>query len=320
MRLFNYDIILESPLYDETSKNKIILEHKPLAKSKDPKIIRKLERFKDEVLLIIHTVNDNEKWAALAHMDPPALHGQEITFKPIDMDLPNQIVLGMFGGYKAALVQTEMGGSSRKEIKDVLKIFPKVQFIVALGVAYGAKPGKYNLADVLVSKWIDGISNIKFASDGDNKLCVYYRDCHTHSFVSQELRHIFARGVDTWKAEVSFKCSEKRISNVYCGSIISGSALVNNREVRDQLRQRSPESIGGEMEGYVLIEETSDIQNDRQVGTVIIKGIADFGDGNKEKMWQFTAAMAAANYAQHKLKGTEGTLSVGKYIITYCSI
>ena len=51
------------------------------------------------------------------------------------------------------------------------------------------------------------------------------------------------------------------------------------------------------MEGWAQIEYTPE-----QVNSIIIKGIADFGDGNKDKSWQFTAAKAAVDYAYCKLK------------------
>ena len=35
---------------------------------------------------------------------------------------------------------------------------------------------------------------------------------------------------------------------------------------------------------------------------IIIKGVADYADGEKPKQWQLTAAMAAANYTHFQLK------------------
>ena len=35
---------------------------------------------------------------------------------------------------------------------------------------------------------------------------------------------------------------------------------------------------------------------------IIIKGVADYADGEKNKQWQLTAAMAAASYTHFQLK------------------
>ena len=51
------------------------------------------------------------------------------------------------------------------------------------------------------------------------------------------------------------------------------------------------------MEGWAQIEYTPE-----GVECIIIKGIADFADGTKDKVWQLTAAMAAVDYAHYKLK------------------
>ncbi len=44
----------------------------------------------------------------------------------------------------------------------------------------------------------------------------------------------------------------------------------------------------------------------RELG--VIMSIEDYADGSKGKEWQLTAAMAAASYAEHKLKLTDGKL------------
>ena len=46
----------------------------------------------------------------------------------------------------------------------------------------------------------------------------------------------------------------------------------------------------------------------RQVDFIVIKGVADFGDGSKDKAWQLTASLAAVNYAEHKLCETAGSV------------
>ena len=53
------------------------------------------------------------------------------------------------------------------------------------------------------------------------------------------------------------------------------------------------------MEGWVLYTH---IQKEfPKVHAIIIKGVADYGDGTKDKRWQLTAAMAAVHYAHFQL-------------------
>ena len=52
-------------------------------------------------------------------MKPPELYpGKPLADKTIDLHEPNWIVLGMFGGYKFAMIQTEMGVDSHGEIEE----------------------------------------------------------------------------------------------------------------------------------------------------------------------------------------------------------
>ena len=64
------------------------------------------------------------------------------------------------------------------------------------------------------------------------------------------------------------------------------------------------------MEGQELAHAQWQLQEKekRHVDFVVIKGVADFGDGTKEKEWQLTASLAAASYAEHKLLQTGGSV------------
>ncbi len=75
----------------------------------------------------------------------------------------------------------------------------------------------------------------------------------------------------------------------------------------------SPEAIGGEMEGVILVEIRKRLESrapPRELGVIIIKGVADYADGSKGEEWQLTAAMAAASYAKHRLEFTHGMLFI----------
>ncbi len=308
----------EEPAYGKAHLNEIIRDKNPQTRvlESDASTFEALEKFCQEVKIIAHTVNNKEKWAVLELFKAPELHPNEpITERPVDLREPNCIVLGMFGGYKSALVQTEQGDQSRDELYIVLKHFPNAKFILALGVAY-SYPEKAKYGDVLVSKFIDGVGNIKYTNEGMK----IFRACSCRlTEVLPGLRNVFARGEETWGALVDFKCvkNEGRTSRVHSGLIISERALVDNRDERDKSKTNAPEAIGGEMEGVVLVEiqKTSERgihASPRELGVIVMKGVSDYADGSMEKKWQLTAAMAAASYAEHKLKLTDGKLFIGE--------
>ena len=273
-------------------------------KKQDPELHSNVEKFCDNVQLLIHTVNENEKWAAFDLLKAPELNRKEpFAEKPIDLFEPNWITLGMFGGYKSALIQTEQGAGARKDLKGALKCFPNAEAIVAVGVLYAFDHKKYKFCDVIVSDFIGGVANYKFARDG---MIFFRRSSGSHRQVSPTLVHTF-RGAATWEAKGGFECTKGgRISKVYFGEIISGPALVDNLEIRDKFARNAPEARGGEMEAYILGE----IEEEEGLSVVVIKAVADYGDGKKAKNWQLTAAMAAAQYAEHKLELTGGKLFV----------
>ena len=288
-----------TPAYDEGYKVDVIKRKKPSSSSCVER--EKLDQYSKEVLIVIHTVNDNEKWAVVDCLDPPDLtdtQGKKLG-KAVDLFEPNWIVVGKYGGYNAALIQTEMGNDAGPELSRAFEMLPNAKYIIALGVCYSATNKK---GDVIVSKWIDGVSNFKFTGE---KVIIARASNLRFSSVPQQLRNVFARGVDTWLADDDFVCNkEGRKPDVKVGSIISMPALIDSVEVRDEIHANNPEAIGGEMEGVKLLEETRQCN----LSVIVIKGVADHADGSKDKVWQLTAALAAARYARHKLLETDGCL------------
>jgi nucleoside phosphorylase len=91
--------------------------------------------------------------------------------------------------------------------------------------------------------------------------------------------------------------------------------LVADEKSRNKLLRNYPSgAIGGEMEGGVLLEIQNERNADRarrhDLDVIIIKGVGDFGDDQKQegKEWQYTASLAAASYIEHKLSMTGGML------------
>ena len=239
-------------------------------------------------------------------LDPPDLtdiHGKPLE-RSVDLQGPNWIVLGKYGGYKAALIQTEMGSDAGPELSRAFDTLPNAKYIIGMGVCYSATNKK---GDVIVSKWIDGVGNTKYSEEGT----IIRAGDTRFSSVRQDLRNVFTKGVETWIAdsENDFTCSkEGRKPEVKVGSVISAPALVKKKEVRDEFQANNPEAIGGEMEGFKLIEIP--VVRQRNLSAIVIKGVADHATGAKDDTWQLTAALAAARYTKHKLIESSGSLNV----------
>ena len=264
----------------------------PIAREQD------IKAFMSEVVVLLHTVKEEELVAVYEYLKPPDLLELKNTifYRP---DMGIEVTLGVFGNHKAALVRTSKGGDCREEIRRALKSLPALKLIIAVGFAYGRRD-KCKLGDVLVSTTIDGVSNLRVDKSGEIKID---EGDVRHTAMTVKTRNTFTKR--NW---IDFICSKdgKRESQIHCGVIISSPMLLNNKSALEKLIAREQRFIGGEMEGQELAHVTSSKDSEHHdVDFIVIKGVADFGDGSKEKDWQFTASLAAASYAEKRLEETQ---------------
>lgn len=227
-----------------------------------------LEKFRSEVAVILQTGNSNEYQAATTFLKPPP---GRFT-KPVYFPTINGMVVGMFAGKKTALVRMEYNS-----IDDIFDEFPNAKYAIRVGVCF-ALDRKYKLGDVLVS---DKICNISSSS-------VQHNDTQP---ISDVLHDTFCL---TLVHDPEVKVSDNRDSKVYKGTMISQPTLV---EDHNTFHHASPMAIGGEIEGSGLVKFES-----KNMETIMITGVADYGDRDDTKEWEFTAAMAALQYTKSKLE------------------
>ena len=213
------------------------------------------------------------------------------------------LTLGVFADHKAALIQTHKGTDCRHSLLLSLQHLPNVKLIIGLGFAYGRR-NKSELGDVLISTCVDGVSNFRIEGGqiSFDEGLIRYTNASTATY------NVFATGASLW---TDFKCSTSdRESKALPGVIISTPVLLNDRKALADFLTNNKRFIGGEMEGQELAHAQRQLQEKekRLVDFVVIKGVADFGDGTKEKDWQLTASLAAASYAEHKLLQTGGNV------------
>ena len=248
-----------------------------------------LQKYCSQVEIILHTVNDNENLAALTYMKSPS-EGRESNGV---QNFPNVcMVVGVFANKKVVLIQTDPGESCEEMVKETIDCFPSAQYILAVGVCYGFDREKHLLGDVLVSKQISDFKNSKVKADGTIENRGEIKN------VADFLSRVFCKRCTF---NPPFKVSDTRDAKVYAGTFLSRPVLMDNKSERDKFHAAVPAAIGGEMEGGVLMKLAK--QEPKKInGVIIIKGVVDYGDGTKNKEWQFTTAMAAVKYTEIKLK------------------
>jgi len=192
--------------------------------------------------------------------------------------------LGLHGGISAILVQSEMGTATpagalltiRQAIQD---LHPKT--VIMCGIAYGLHPDKQKLGDILISKQIDYYEPQKIDIDQRQ---LPRGDRATASELPLDR---FRSGVLDWKG-----------ASVHFGLMLSGEKLVNDPKFRSLLLYEEPEAIGGEMEGGGLYAAC----HNARVDWILVKGICDWADGNKNDDAQKIAARNAARFVLYVIE------------------
>ena len=266
------------------------------------------------VQVLLLTVNNNEFRATLGYMKPLKQYSNVIKYHHrLDSPKSNDTAIyyvGQYGSCIAALCKIDPGVTSRTGASFAptlaFSCFQHLGAIISMGVACGVK-GRTNMCDVLVSSKVTGYDKARVEEGG-------FTPCGETVEASSYLKQIFSQ--TKWPhdcKEICKRLSENGMSlpKVYCGTILSGPYLIDDIEFKNLiLKSFSKEAIGIEMEGaslFLAIRETN-------IKSILVKAVCDFGDGNKDKTLQPTAAMLAANFVTHVLSDPQipGVLSPSK--------
>ena len=290
---------IEKPRFDDADKTRIRKDkkHSPPPQGFENSI------YLSEVVVLLHTVKEEELLAVYDHLQPPTEETDKlITIYQGGPSTAISLTLGKFANHKVAVIQTRKGRDCSSEIQYALQSLPNLKLIIGVGFCYGRRE-KCALGDVLVSTNVDGVSNLRNENDQlkIDEGMVRYTNMNTAT------ENVFARR--TW---FEFNCVKNgdRNSEVHPGVVLSSPMLLNSRKALDDFLKCDGRFIGGEMEGQELAQCTRTLRerDGRTVDFIIIKGVGDFGDGTKEKSWQLTASKAAVTYAEEKLNFTQGSV------------
>jgi len=241
---------------------------------------------------------------------------------------PHQIILALMsdmGTNPAAVLATRLRSH-----------FPTIQDIIMVGIAGGVphpeKPNEHvRLGDVVVSNR-NGVVQYDFDKEGASwvihrhpprppsaRLLLAVRLLEANELMGEwpwlehlerasKLRHATRPKEET---DILADCNDPSLTiahpddpyripgqpRIFSGPIASANKLLKNALKRDQLRDKfGVKAI--EMEGSGIADAT---WND-SIGYLVVRGICDYCDGNKNDLWQGYAAVVAAAYTRALLE------------------
>jgi nucleoside phosphorylase len=174
---------------------------------------------------------------------------------------------GVIGRYCIIHTQCGMGTSGRTAStltsqKLINEINPKI--LIMVGIAFGVDKNKQNIGDVIISESIQPYENQRVS---DNRTTCRAISTPASNFILSRIKSL--------KTSWNFPLEEKNAELLF-GTVLSGEKLIDNETYRDGILGLFPQAIGGEMEGAGIAASC-----DGKVEWVLIKGICDFADGNK---------------------------------------
>lgn len=196
--------------------------------------------------------------------------------------------LGMIGGVRTVLVRvTTMGsvgrGAALQTITNgIQRLHPS--YIVMVGIAFGVRQPWRQVGDVLVAQQMHFYENARI--QGRWQIIERGNTVPPSTLLLNRLKAIALE----WTG-----------AKVHFGLLLSGEKLIDSESFLKKLLKRKPEAIGGEMEGaglYAAAEEA-------KIDWILVKGISDWADGNKEQNreeYQHRAAYNAAKFILYALE------------------
>ena len=237
--------------------------------------------FRRGIQIILQTVLPQEFKAALELMKPPNKRFD----KPFEYD--ESTVIGMFAGHKTALIRTEAATKAYRRLHEALKNFPKVKYIISVGVCYAFDEAKCKINDVIVSNEVIPLTYLEYE---EGKIVSIEKPTSVH----KKLQKMFC---------------EDCPANVQCGLYLSLPAIVKDAKMCKKFKKAGLGAIQGETKGIAIggEKEGSELLRLQEMGVIegfiLIKTVVDYGtkDYDGEKLSYVASSSQALKYAERKL-------------------
>ena len=272
------------------------------------------------VQVLLLTANENEFNAVLRFLCPlkdrPSVVQYHFIWSENRIKDNALYFIGKYGSFNSAVQFLSKQGpyAAKDAIATANACFSKYfHAVFAIGVACG-RIDKNNLLDVLVSEKVSCYDAARIGTDGDTEKVKITQRAPRNSATSDFFITRFKQNTWVNRSETvrDMKENTQYTPKQQMGNILSGNYLIDNKKVKVMLGDNfDPEYIGIEMEGGGLYNFVFDNRTDLQV--MIVKGVCDFGDGNKNKSFQPTAALLAADCVRHYLEDDTLPFTLAKF-------
>ncbi len=228
---------------------------------------------------------------------------------PIDEDvhvyyqanLPITFSNGMLGSYRLVLMSLLGMGrvQAANTTNDAIRRW-QPRYVLLVGIAGGIAEAEVKRGDVLISDQIADYELQKLTDRGNQIRWVVHPVAPRLLEAARNLR-------ENWRGLIRKRRPQRGRSQCLIGPVATGDKVVAIKEVLERYRSDWPKLIGIEMEAGGVASAA--FQSARQPGFLMIRGISDLADENKDDTWRQYACHAAAAYAIALLKSGPAPLS-----------
>jgi nucleoside phosphorylase len=232
----------------------------------------------------IIVATDVEKAAVLKKLKPPTANARVLQL----FHDKNTFYIGRLGQADVVVCMSAMGSVGRDASMmvsaEMIQTWQLAGIIMA-GIAFGKDAVQQKIGNVLIADRI-----ISYEPQRIGK--VRNVDRGAEPAAGAVLLNRF-RNIVGW----SFAAPNGQICGFQVGPILSGEKLVDNNDFKQELFDRHPTAIGGEMEGAGVAAAA-----DRNgCEWIVVKAICDWGDGTKASHHQEFAAASSVHLIEHVL-------------------
>lgn len=197
---------------------------------------------------------------------------------------------GAVSGARIYMMRSEMGiggpGGASLTIAEGIKVLCPSS-VIMVGIAFGMRQEQH-IGELLVSRQIMEYELQRVSTHVDGQTYILPRGDRVSASI--RLLDRFRDAALSWQGK-----------KIHFGLLLSGAKLVDSQEFKKHLQAIEPEAIGGEMEGAGLYAAAQR----SKVDWILVKGICDWADGNKQRnkiRYQQQAASQAAQFTLHVIQ------------------
>ncbi len=161
--------------------------------------------------------------------------------------------------FRCQMGSLRSGAANERVAKAIQHFQPAV--VLAVGVGFGRKD-KQQFGDVLISQQVTSYESARISRDFSTN---YRSETLPAAYLWLER-----------STQVALPGIHRRTGQVVCGE-----KLVDNAGFRERLQRDFPLAIGGDMESFGVATACMNADDQLRVGWLMIKGVSDWGDGDK---------------------------------------